>query len=170
MITIYRSIRTATVCCAGPLFYIIVYYGIYREPYCFYKRPLYSEGLSSLAESKIHTYQRLPSPSTNKNLVVILIPEISPKIIQTLQFLDKNLADNYASDIVIMYNGEPNKNAMLNLSKSVHRQVLYLDVSSAFNLFPTGFDPCLIRTTFYKRGKWNYQLMIISCDSTMTHK
>jgi hypothetical protein len=59
-----------------------------------------------------------------------------------------------------MYNNEPLKDDMLRLSKSIKRQVLFLDVGIAFNLFPSGFDPCRTKTTFHKRGKWNYQLMI----------
>jgi hypothetical protein len=147
-------------CCAGIVFGITVFYVEYWEPYCFYKSPLYSEGISGLAERKLYTYGLLHSPSSNKNLIAILTPKVSSKLIQTLQLLDLNLADSFTTNVLLMYNNEPHKYDLLRLSNSTKRQVLFLDVGNAFNLFPIGFDPCRIKTSFYRRGKWNYQLMI----------
>jgi hypothetical protein len=79
---------------------------------------------------------------------------------QILQLLDLNLADNFTTSVLLLYNNGVRKDDLLRLSDSTRRQVLFLDVADAFNLFPIGFDPCSTKTSFYRRGKWNYQLMI----------
>ena len=139
---------------------MIVFYVGYWEPYCFFKEPFHAAGISSLAESKIHSYGLLRTPSSDKNLIAILTPSVSSKLNQILQLLDLNFADNFTTPVLFMYNNVPNKDDLLRLSNSARRQVLFLDVSHAFNLFPIGFDSCKTKTSFYRRGKWNYQLMI----------
>ncbi len=161
ILAIVKYYRLVKVCCVGTLFGIIVFYVGYWEPYCFYKSPLYSEGISILNESKIYSYYGLlRSPSTSKNLIAILTPKISFKLNQILQLLDLNLADNFTTNVLFIYNNDAYEDDLLRLSNSTRRQVLFLDVDHAFNLFPVGFDPCRTKTSFYRRGKWNYQLMI----------
>jgi hypothetical protein len=157
MLKYYRIVK---VCCVGTFFGLVIFYVGYWEPYCFFKRPLHSEGISSLNESKIFTYGFLPSPSNNTNLIAILTPKISFKLKQILQLLDLNLADNFTTNVLFIYNNNAYEDDLLRLSNSTRRQVLFLDVDHAFNLFPIGFDPCRTKTSFYRRGKWNYQLMI----------
>ena len=152
----------AKLSCAGTFVGIIVFYVIYWEPYCFFKTPLYSEGTRSLADSKIYTYGLFRSPSSKTNLITILTPKISSKLIPTLQLLDLNLADNFTTNVLIMYSDEPCKDDLLRLSESTQRQVSFLDVTSSFNLFPVGFDACRTRTSFLQKRK-----VELSADDTI---
>ncbi|CAF1555935.1 unnamed protein product [Rotaria sp. Silwood1] len=90
----------------------------------------------------------------------MLIPRVSSKLIQRLQLLDSNFDDNFSTNILFLYTDGLYGADFLHLTKTMKRQVLFLNVAQVFNLFPVGFDPCKTKTSYRVRGKWNYLLMI----------
>ncbi len=154
-----KRFRLVNLCCAIP-FGIIVFYVVIWEPYCFFSKPIYSNDISSLATSEIHTYGSSNYSSDNNDLITILVPRISSKLIKRLIFMDLNFADNFSTSLLIMHNGDLYESDLLRLTKRIKRQMLFLDVGIFFNLFPIGFDPCKTKTSYRVRGKWNYLLMI----------
>ncbi|CAF3393477.1 unnamed protein product [Rotaria socialis] len=90
----------------------------------------------------------------------MLIPRVSSKLIQRLQLLDSNFEDNFTTGILFLYTNDLYKADFLRLTKTMKRQVSFLNVAEVFNLFPTEFDACKTKTSYRVRGKWNYLLMI----------
>jgi hypothetical protein len=113
-----------------------------------------------LDEMKIYTYDTLPVSSSSKDLIVIMTPKVSLKLVPRLQLLDFNLSDNFTTPLLIMYNNQPDQDNLMRLANTTRRQMMFLDVSSIFTLFPSGFDTCRTRSSYWRRGKWNYQIMI----------
>jgi hypothetical protein len=89
-----------------------------------------------------------------------MTPKISQYLASRLKLLDSNLSDNFSTPLLIMYNKHPYKDDLMYLTKTIKRQMLFLDINSVFNLFPSNFDPCRTKSSWWRRGKWNYQLMI----------
>jgi len=113
-----------------------------------------------LDELKIYTYGTLRAPSSSKDLIVIMTPKASLELVPRLKLLDFNLSDNFTTPLLIMHSDQPNEDYLMRLANTIRRQMMFLDISSIFNLFPSDFDTCRTRSSFRKRGKWNYQLMI----------
>lgn len=155
-----KYLRLVQTCCATIVLGIIIFYVVFWEPYCFFRQSLYSNEISSLATSKIYSYGPFNSSSSNKNLIIILMPKISSRIIQRLELLDSNFDDNFSTNLLIMHNNEPYKSDLFHLTKKIKRRILFLNIDVFFNLFPIGFDPCKTKPSYRARGKWNYQLMI----------
>lgn len=155
-----KPLRLVKLCGTITIIGIIWFYIIIWEPYCYFSKALYSNNISELTLEKIHTYQSFDVSSRSKNLITILIPRISSKLIQRLKLIDRNFADNFTTCLLIMYSEEPRKSELLYLTKAIRRPVLFLNIDIFFNLFPVGFDPCHIKTPYRYRGKWNYSLMI----------
>jgi hypothetical protein len=88
------------------------------------------------------------------------MPKISSRIIERLELIDLNFADNFSTNLLIMHNNNPSKSDLIRLTKKIRRQVLFLNIDIFFNLFPIDFNPCKSKPTYRVRGKWNYQLMI----------
>jgi hypothetical protein len=147
-------------CCSAIIFGIIIFYVVFWEPYCFFTKALYSENISGLSTSKIYSYGSFNSSSSNKNLITILIPEISSKLIDRLELVDLNFVDNFSTNVLIMYTNDPSKSDLFRLTNKMRRKILFLNIGIYFNLFPIGFDPCKMKTSYRVRGKWNYLLMI----------
>ncbi|CAF3456049.1 unnamed protein product [Rotaria sp. Silwood1] len=155
-----KPVRLIKICCATVVVSIIVFYAIFWEPYCFFAKPLYSSSISSLALAKIYTYGPPRSSSHSKNLIIILVPKISSKLTQRLQLIDRNFADNFSTNLLILYSNVPYESDLLHLTDAIKRPVSFLNVGIFFNLFPIRFDPCKTKTPYRYRGKWNYSLMI----------
>ena len=129
--------------------------------YCPLTALLSEEVLSPrLDELLIYSLDKHPSPSSSKDLIVILTPNPSRRLVSRLQLLDKNLGDNHSTPLLLLYTGRPNEAHLRAMSNVIRRSLMFLDVTRLFKLFPSDFDPCQARSTFRHRGKWNYQQMI----------
>lgn len=155
-----KCFRLIYICCTIIIFGLIVFYTTFWNPHCLFKRPLYTDNISTLTLSNIYTYESVRSSSSSKNLITILTPKISSELINRLELLDINFNDNFSTNILVMYSIKPKKFDLLYLTNKLRRQILFLDIDIFFNLFPNNFDPCKTKTSFRVRGKWNYSLMI----------
>jgi hypothetical protein len=144
----------------GIIVAIIILYIIYYHFYCIIVDTLTIKVISRLDELKIHRYGSVDVPSSSKDLIVIMTPRASMNLVPRLKLLDYNLSDNFTTPVLIMHSNQPNEDYLARLSKTTRRQMMFLDVSSIFTLFPPGIDPCRDSTSYWRRGKWNYQLMI----------
>jgi len=155
-----KHFRLVNIFVAAIVFGLFVFYSIFWEPYCFFTKPFYSNNISALVTSKIYTYGSSDSLSHSRDLIAILIPRISSKLIHRLELIDLNFGDNFSTNLLIMLSNDPYKSDLIRLTKRIKRQVLFLNIGILFNLFPIGFDPCTTKTSYRVRGKWNYLLMI----------
>jgi hypothetical protein len=128
--------------------------------YCPVMDALTTKVIPRLDELEIITYDTLRSPSSSKDLIVIMTPKASKKLVARLKLLDVNLSDNFTTPLLIMHSSQPNQDYLMRLANTTRRQMMFLDISSVFTLFPSNFDPCRTTTPWRARGKWNYQLMI----------
>jgi hypothetical protein len=139
---------------------ILVLFIIYYHFYCSLIDALTTKVIPHLDELKIYTYDSLHATSSSKDLIVILTPKASLKLVPRLKLLDFNLSDNFTTPLLIMHTNQPNEDYLMRLANTTRRQMMFLDISSIFSLFPSGFDTCRTRSSYWRRGKWNYQLMI----------
>jgi hypothetical protein len=133
---------------------------IYYTSYCSLTDALFEKVIPRLNDLKIYTSDNRRSPSSSKDLIVMMTPKVSQKLVLRLQLLDVNLSDNFTTPLLIMHSGHPNQDASTRLANTIKRHMMFLDISNVFTLFPSGFDPCRTKSAWSRRGKWNYQLMI----------
>lgn len=133
---------------------------LYEQFYCDLIDIVTTKLPSRLDELKIYSFGSPNVSSTSRNLIVILTPYVSMRLVPRLQSLDVNLSDNFTTPLLIMCNNLPNQDYLKRLSKSTRRQMMFLDITPIFTLFPPGIDSCRTRTSYWRRGKWNYQQMI----------
>lgn len=139
---------------------VILYILLQSDFICYLNDKLTTKINPRLDELKIHTYSTISSSSSNKDLIVIMTPKLSYDIISRLKLFDTNLFDNYTTPLLIMYSNQPDKAYAMHLTKIIKRKLMFLDISSIFSLFPSDLDTCRTKTSYWRRGKWNYQLMI----------
>lgn len=130
------------------------------EPQCFFESFHRTEGLGLLQQARI--YNPLPERniSKSKNLIVILLPSLTSKILPKLQQIDQNFRDEFVTPLLIMHSEYLLYSQLHHVAKMIQRPLLFLNVNDAFHLFPLDFNPCREKTAFRVRGKWNYSLMI----------
>ncbi len=141
-------------------FSITVLLFIYYNFYCSIMDTLTTKVIPRLDELKIYTYGTLRASSSSKDLIVIMTPKASLKLVPRLKLLDFNFSDNFTTPLLIMHSNQPDEDYLMRLANTTRREMMFLDISSIFNLFPTNFDTCRTRSSYWRRGKWNYQLMI----------
>ncbi|UJR24638.1 hypothetical protein I4U23_006012 [Adineta vaga] len=139
---------------------ITILYFIYNEYYCFFIDKLTTKIIPNLDELKIYSYDTSRSSSSSKDLIVIMTPKFSSYLIQRLELLDIRLSDNFKTPLLIMHNNHLHESDLLYINKTIKREMMYLDISPVFTLFPTNFDSCRTKSSWSRRGKWNYHLMI----------
>lgn len=141
------------------LILFVVYASIF-EPYCFHKSWTNSRNLVNTFLSPIEKFKEARFPTSESDLIVILIPRITKTLINRFQYFDEHFSDNFSTSILFLYTSPMEKRKFVDLSNSMKRQTLFLDINSAFHLFPIGLDACREKTSYRVRGKWNYLLMI----------
>lgn len=142
------------------IFVLIFVYTVIFEPYCFFKSWENANNISGFINSEIETYGSQNVSSNKKDIIVMLIPRVSSKLIYRLELLDSNFDDNFTTDILFLHTNDLFTTDLVRLTKTMKRKVLFLNVAEVFNVFPIGFDPCQTSTSYRVRGKWNYMLMI----------
>jgi hypothetical protein len=160
MPTMVKCTRRVKISCMRVIFGIIISLFVYNVLYCYVTKALTSEVIPRLNELKIYTYGISPSLVYDNDLIVIMTPKVSHKLIDRLKLLDSNLADNYSTAVLIMHSDYSHQDDLRRLVDATKRQMLFLNIDTIFTLFPLGFDSCGTRSTWRVRGKWNYQLMI----------
>lgn len=148
------------ICFVIALVVLLLVYVFILEPYCFFIKSVNSDDVLQFTDSQIEIYQSKHLLSNSKNVIVMLIPRVSTKLMKRLQLLDTNFNDNFSTNILFFYTGGLKEHDFLRVAKTMKRQVMFLNVFKVFNLFPIGFDGCATKTPFRVRGKWNYVLMI----------
>ena len=139
---------------------VIVLFILFEQFYCDLIDAITTKATPRLDELKIYSYASPDTPSSNRDLIVILTPRASMRLATRLQVLDTNLSDNFTTPLLIMYSNHPHQDSLKELSKTTRRKMMFVDISAIFTLFPPGIDSCRNRTSYWRRGKWNYQQMI----------
>lgn len=148
------------ICCSTIVFAIMFVYVFMVEPYCFFKSSPTANDLSKVTLSEIKSYGSSYKLTNDKNIIIMLLPRVTLKLIERLKLLDSNFDDNSSTAILFLYTSSISMTDFLRLTKIMKRQVLFLNIVKPFNLFPIGFDACGTKTPYHVRGKWNYLLMI----------
>ena len=115
---------------------------------------------SQLDRLKISTFGNISSSSSGQDLIVIMTPKVSKKLVSRFQLLDINLSDNFSTPLLVMHSDHLDEDRLMRLANTTKRQMMFLDISSIFNMFPSDFNAYRTKSSWWKRGKWNYQLMI----------
>ncbi|CAF0997989.1 unnamed protein product [Adineta ricciae] len=157
MVSFYRL---TILCVIAIIFGVFMFFAIIWEPYCFFVKPYYSNDLSTLMTSDIYTVESSNSSSDSKDLIVVLVPRISTELIRRLELIDVNFDDHFSTNLLLLLGNDPYRFSLVYLTKRIKRKVFFLNVGVLFNLFPSGFDPCRVQTSYRVRGKWNYLMMI----------
>lgn len=139
---------------------IVILFIIYQNFYCYLIDKLTTKVTPRLDELKIYTYGAPDATSSSRDLIVILTPRASLKLAPRLKLLDLNLSDNFTTPLLIMHSNQPGQDYLRRLAGTTRRQMMFLDINAIFGLFPPGIDTCRTSTSYWRRGKWNYQLMI----------
>ena len=139
---------------------VAILFFIYDKFYCSIIDAFTTKTIPRLDELDVYTYGSIRSSSSNKDLIVIMTPKISQSLAARLRLLDFNLSDNFTTPLLIMYSNHPYEDDLIYLANTIKRQMMFLDINSVFTLFPPNFDPCRTKSSWWRRGKWNYQLMI----------
>ncbi|CAF1359573.1 unnamed protein product [Adineta ricciae] len=139
---------------------ITLTYIIFDKYYCSFLDAITTKAAPDLNELKIYKYDTSRSSTSSRDLIVIMTPKFSTYLIPRLEQLDVRLADNFATPLLIMHNHHLHENDLICINKTIKREVMFLDISIVFTLFPSNFDSCRTRSSWWRRGKWNYQLMI----------
>lgn len=139
---------------------LIISIVLYEQFYCNLIDYVTTKATPRLDQLKIYKFGSSTASSTSRNLIVILTPYPSMTLVPRLQSLDVNLSDNFSTPLMIMCNNPSNEYFLKRLAKSTRRQMMFLDITSIFTLFPPDFDSCRSQTSYWRRGKWNYQQMI----------
>ncbi|UJR19890.1 hypothetical protein I4U23_023023 [Adineta vaga] len=133
---------------------------VYEQTNCYNEETMSSKVIPSLDNLKFYTYGPSRSSSSTKDIIVVLTPDIHPKLLLRLKLLDQNFADNFTTTLLIMHSSFLSQNRLKHLIQNIQRPTLFLRISTIFEMFPMNFDPCRTKSTWEMRGKWNYQLMI----------
>ena len=157
MTLISRSSKTfyKTIVFGGVALLVILY-----KSYCSISNVLTTKFTAQLDRLKISTFDNINSSSSGQDLIVIMTPKVSKKLVSRFQLLDINLSDNFSTPLLVMHSDHPDEDLLMRLANTTKRQMMFLDISSIFNMFPSDFDACRTKSSWRKRGKWNYQLMI----------
>lgn len=139
---------------------VIVLFIFYEQFYCDLMDTITTKETSRLDKLEIYNYVSPNAPSSSQDLIVILTPGVSLSMVPRLKLLDVNLSDNFTTPLLIMYSSYTPQDRLKQLAKSARRQMMFVDFSVIFTLYPPGFDRCRTRTTYWRRGKWNYHQMI----------
>jgi hypothetical protein len=138
----------------------VIIFIVYNKLDCYIQESKSPKVIPRLEELKIYTYGPSRSSSVNSDLIAILSPEMSLQFILRLKLLDVSFADNFSTTLLIMHSNYLSENSLKRLVNNIKRPILFLKVSSIFNMFPENFDSCRTKSNWQIRGKWNYQLMI----------
>ena len=140
----------------GSLALLIIFYKSHR----FIGNVLTTKFIPQLDRRKSSTFDNISSSSFGQDLIVIMIPKSSKDLVSRFQLLDISLSDNFTTPLLVMHNDHPDEDRLIWLANITKRQMMFLDISSIFNVFPSDFDAYRTKPTWQKRGRWNYQLMI----------
>ena len=97
----------------------------------------------------------------SRDVIAILTPRLSSSLFDRLKSLDERFLDGHSSDLLVFHTSVPRRPAeLLTISEKIFRRLFFVNIAPIFVRYPRGFDRCREHSTYWRRGKWNYQQMI----------
>lgn len=82
-----------------------------------------------------------------------------PRLRDKIGELDKNLNDNFTTDLIVFHTGYPFRVDFILIFEATKRQVEFVNVDHVFYKFSPGFNPHEKDPNWTQKGKWNYHHM-----------